>query len=114
PTTPTTPTTPERPVTVSEVQKNEVKKQSSTVKEKSTPVKTPPSVASTPQAISTQNLSNDPSKFTTVDGVEYVNNEYLEDQEFNLEGKKRFYVMPDGLGRTEFIERKKGVSKSTL
>ncbi|WP_445535379.1 putative pilus assembly protein FilE [Acinetobacter sp. G18] len=110
----TAPTAPERPVTVSKAQKNEVKKQSSTIKEQSTPVKSPPSVASTSQAISTQNSSNDPSKFTTVDGIEYVNNEYLEDQEFNLEGKKRFYVMPDGLGRTEFIERKKGVSKSTL
>ncbi|MCU0188942.1 putative pilus assembly protein FilE, partial [Citrobacter freundii] len=51
---------------------------------------------------------------TTIDNVEYVNNEYLEDQEFNLEGKKRFYLMPDGLGRTESIERKKGVSRSTL
>jgi len=52
--------------------------------------------------------------FTDIDGVKYVNNEYLEDQEFNLEGKKRFYTMPDGSGRFETIERKKGVSRSML
>ncbi len=57
---------------------------------------------------------NDETKYTTIDGVEYVNNEYLENQEFNLEGKKRFYIMPDGLGRTESIERKKGVGQSIL
>lgn len=52
--------------------------------------------------------------FNQVDGVEYVNSEYLEDQEFNLDGKKRFYTMPDGTGRFETIERKKGVSRSVL
>lgn len=52
--------------------------------------------------------------FSQVDGVEYVNNEYLENQEFNLDGKKRFYTMPDGTGRLETIERKKGVSRSVL
>lgn len=55
-----------------------------------------------------------PSAFARVDGVEYVNNEYLEDQEFNLDGKKRFYTMLDGTGRLETIERKKGVSRSML
>ncbi|EPH33211.1 FilE [Acinetobacter gyllenbergii CIP 110306 = MTCC 11365] len=52
--------------------------------------------------------------FSQVDGVDYVNNEYLENQEFNLDGKKRFYTMPDGTGRMETIERKKGVSRSIL
>lgn len=52
--------------------------------------------------------------FSQVDGVEYVDNEYLENQEFNLDGKKRFYTMPDGTGRLETIERKKGVSRSVL
>ncbi|MFW2125014.1 putative pilus assembly protein FilE, partial [Acinetobacter ursingii] len=52
--------------------------------------------------------------FTSIDGVSYVNNEYLEGQEFNLEGKKRFYTMPDGSGRLETIERKKGVSRSMI
>ncbi|MDV4292466.1 putative pilus assembly protein FilE [Acinetobacter baumannii] len=74
----------------------------------------PPPIKSTSQAASSSDSSLDKSKFTTIDGVEYVNNEYLEDQEFNLEGKKRFYLMPDGLGRTESVERKKGVSRSTL
>ncbi|MCH7337777.1 putative pilus assembly protein FilE [Acinetobacter sp. NIPH 2699] len=55
-----------------------------------------------------------PSSFAKIDGVEYVNNEYLEDQEFNLDGKKRFYMMPDGSGRLETVERKKGVSRSVL
>ncbi|TPU51062.1 putative pilus assembly protein FilE [Acinetobacter baumannii] len=73
-----------------------------------------PPIKSTSQAAPSSDSSLDKSKFTTIDGVEYVNNEYLEDQEFNIEGKKRFYLMPDGLGRTESVERKKGVSRSTL
>lgn len=52
--------------------------------------------------------------FMTIDGVKYVNNEFLEDKEFNIEGKKRFYTMPDGLGRFEQVEREKGVSRSVL
>ncbi|EHU1299746.1 putative pilus assembly protein FilE [Acinetobacter baumannii] len=72
------------------------------------------SMPTTTQAGANSDSSVDKSKFITIDGVEYVNNEYLEDQEFNLEGKKRFYIMPNGLGRTESIERQKGVSKSTL
>lgn len=74
----------------------------------------PPPIKSTSQAAPSSDSSLDKSKFTTIDGVEYVNNEYLEDQEFNIDGKKRFYLMPDGLGRTESVERKKGVSRSTL
>lgn len=65
----------------------------------------------------TQKASNDvvhSTGFSQVDGVDYVNNEYLENQEFNLDGKKRFYSMPDGTGRMETIERKKGVSRSVL
>ena len=54
------------------------------------------------------------SAFEKIDGIEYVNSDYLEDQEFNLDGKKRFYMMPDGSGRLETIERKKGVSRSVL
>ncbi|WP_375143867.1 putative pilus assembly protein FilE [Acinetobacter sp. 12966] len=74
----------------------------------------PPPIKSTSQASPEPTSSKDKSKFTTIDGIEYVNSEYLEDQEFNLEGKKRFYIVPDGLGRTEPIERKKGLSRSTL
>ncbi len=57
------------------------------------------------------------SPFTVIDGQKYVNNEYLEDQEFNLEGKKRFYMTPEvGAvhGRYETIERQKGLSASLL
>lgn len=60
----------------------------------------------------------DDSKFTKIDGVEYVDNEYLEDKEFNLEGKKRFYIMPDssGAGGRSFqtVEREKGITKSVF
>ena len=55
--------------------------------------------------------------FTVIDGEKYVNNEYLEDREFNLEGKKRFYMTPEiGAvhGRYETIERQKGLSTSLL
>lgn len=50
----------------------------------------PPPIKSTSQAAPSSDSSLDKSKFTTIDGVEYVNNEYLEDQEFNLEGKSGF------------------------
>ncbi len=55
--------------------------------------------------------------FTEIDGVKYVDNEFLEDREFNLEGKKRFYMTPEvgaAHGRYETIERQKGVSASLL
>lgn len=61
------------------------------------------------------------SAFRSIDGQQYVKSEYLEDKEFNLEGKKRFYIMPDGVignraggGRLETIEREKGVNVSFL
>lgn len=61
---------------------------------------------------------NDDSKFTEIDGVQYVDNEYLEDKEFNLEGKKRFYIMSEagvaGGRQFETVEREKGISKSVF
>lgn len=60
---------------------------------------------------------DDSKNFTVIDGEKYVNNEYLEDKEFNLEGKKRFYMTPEvgsSHGRFETIERKKGISKDFL
>ena len=55
---------------------------------------------------------------TEIDGVKYVDNEYLEDKEFNLEGRKRFYIMPDssiaGSSRFETVEREKGITKSVF
>lgn len=59
--------------------------------------------------------------YVTIDGTQYIKNEYLEDKEFNLEGKKRFYAMPEGIidtkhgaTRLQMVEREKGVSKSLL
>lgn len=63
------------------------------------------------------------SGFTEMEGEQYVNNEYLEHSEFNLEGKKRFYMMPEGvvdskLGggatRVQVVEREKGVGQLVL
>ncbi|NHB59378.1 putative pilus assembly protein FilE [Acinetobacter sp. 194] len=57
-----------------------------------------------------------PTKVTVIDGVKYIDNEYLEDREFNLEGRKRFYMTQDfGGGRKfETVEREKGITKSVL
>ena len=59
--------------------------------------------------------------FSRVEGIEYVDSEYLENKEFNLEGKKRFYSMPEGVvdknigtTRIQTIEREKGVGQSVL
>lgn len=72
-------------------------------------------VVQSPQPFETVNVeTSTTAPVSRIDGVEYVNNEYLEDQEFNLDGKKRFYTMPDGTGRMETIERKKGVNQSML
>ncbi len=56
-----------------------------------------------------------------LNGEKYIDSKYLEEKEFNLEGKKRFYVMPEGivdarLGavRMQPEQREKGVSKSFL
>lgn len=59
--------------------------------------------------------------FSALGAEQYVNSEYLEGREFNLEGKKRFYAMPEGVidakagsTRMQMVEREKGVSKSVL
>lgn len=49
------------------------------------------------------------SPVTTIDGVQYVDSEYLEQKEFNLDNKKRFYTLPDGMGGKQVLERQKGV-----
>ncbi|MCU4414764.1 putative pilus assembly protein FilE [Acinetobacter sp. WU_MDCI_Axc73] len=56
-----------------------------------------------------------------LNGEKYIDSEYLEEKEFNLEGKKRFYMMPEGvvdarLGAVHMQpeQREKGVSKSFL
>lgn len=51
---------------------------------------------------------------TIIDGEQYVDSEYLEQREFNLEGKKRFYNLPDGLGGHEVLAREKGVDMTVF
>lgn len=84
------------------------------------PISTPQSIIHT-NPVSAEKPDASSSMFNQMDGTDYVRNEYLEDREFNLEGKRRFYTMPEGVidhktGATRFqvIEREKGVSKSVL
>lgn len=51
---------------------------------------------------------------TVIDGQEYIDTEYLEQREFNLEGRKRFYNLPDGLGGHEVLAREKGVDMTVF
>ena len=68
------------------------------------------------------NASAQQMGFIEMAGEQYVKSEYLEDQEFNLEGKKRFYSMPEGMidtkngggTRMQVVERERGVSRSIL
>ncbi|MNZ04451.1 hypothetical protein D3C78_211530 [compost metagenome] len=84
------------------------------------PTSTPQSITHT-DSVSAEKPDASSNMFNQMDGTDYVRNEYLEDREFNLEGKRRFYTMPEGVidyktGATRFqvIEREKGVSKSVL
>lgn len=84
------------------------------------PTSKPQSITHT-NSVHTQKPNASSNMFNQMDGTDYVRNEYLEDREFNLEGKRRFYTMPEGVidhktGATRFqvIEREKGVSKSVL
>lgn len=91
-------------------------------------VTAPGLAASMPDAGQHVILSASPSKttvdpnaeknFTEIDGERYVDAEYLEQREFNLEGKKRFYVMPEvggsGTHRMQTVEREKGITASIL
>ena len=77
--------------------------------------------ASTPSSVQVTppKQTQKPQNITQIDGVDYVDNEFLESKEFNLEGRKRFYVMPDAnvagaTGRFETVEREKGITKSVL
>jgi hypothetical protein len=54
------------------------------------------------------------SPFIEFGGQQYVDSAYLEKREFNLDGKKRFYSVPDGLGGTQVIERESGVRLSSI
>ncbi len=54
------------------------------------------------------------SPVTVIDGEKYIQSEYLEQKEFNLEGKKRFYSLPDDLGGTQILQREKGVDMNVF
>lgn len=54
------------------------------------------------------------SPFFEFGGQQYVDSAYLEQREFNLEGRKRFYSVPDGLGGIQVIERESGVRLSNF
>lgn len=77
-------------------------------------------VAQTQQkaTVEDDNSPKNDGNFSKIDGVEYVNNEFLENKEFNLEGRKRFYITPDsnvmGTGHVETVERQKGITKAVL
>ena len=90
--------------------------QSKSSEQKIVGTEAPMQISNTAQIQAVQE-DTDNNNFTVIDGEKYVNNEYLEDREFNLEGKKRFYMTPEvGAvhGRYETIERQKGLSASLL
>lgn len=66
---------------------------------------------STAQPASAESSEN---PVTIIDGEKYIDSEYLEQREFNLEGKKRFYSLPDGMGRAQVVEREKGVDMTAF
>lgn len=77
------------------------------------PVLTPQPNAKAKTAVASAATSGsgepDAQPITIIDGEQYIDSEYLEQREFNLEGKKRFYNLPDGIGGHEVLEREKGV-----
>ena len=88
--------------------------EANTAIEKATRLTSPPTAV----PVSSKSTSDG---FLEINGDRYVKNEYLEGQEFNLENKKRFYVMPEGvvdkeLGapRLQVVEREKGVNQGVL
>ena len=63
----------------------------------------------------TNNAKATDSAYVLVDGEKYYDVEYLEEKEFNLEGKSRFYQIPmagSGGSNWNIIERTKGVDMS--
>jgi hypothetical protein len=49
-----------------------------------------------------------------IDGERYIDSEYLEQHEFNVEGRQRFYAIPDADGRLVNVEREKGINQASL
>lgn len=50
----------------------------------------------------------------TLDGEQYIDSTYLEQQEFNPEGRKRFYAIPEAGGPVNVVERRSGVRLDRL
>lgn len=65
-------------------------------------------------AAATVNAGDEASPVTTINGEQYIQSEYLEQKEFNLEGKKRFYAVPNVFGGTQVLEREKGVDMNVF
>lgn len=57
---------------------------------------------------STESPQSREAATSTLNGETYIDSGYLEKREFNLEGKKKFYSVPDGLGGTQVVERVPG------
>ena len=74
-----------------------------------TPKRAAPEAAATPMP-----AARSDSPFFEFGGQQYVDTAYLEQREFNLEGRKRFYSLPDGLGGTQVVERESGVRLNSL
>lgn len=76
------------------------------------------------QPTSAENLKkrlDDQNDILEIEGNQYVKNEVLEEKEFNLDGKKRFYTMPEGIidtkngaTRLQTVQREKGIGQSVL
>ena len=66
------------------------------------------------QAQQPESTDSSANPVTIIDGEKYIDSEYLEQREFNLEGKKRFYTLPDGTGRAQVVEREKGVDMTAF
>ena len=66
------------------------------------------------QAQQPESTDSTANPVTIIDGEKYIDSEYLEQREFNLEGRKRFYTLPDGTGRAQVVEREKGVDMTAF
>lgn len=72
-------------------------------------------VVNTPDLSKTDNVASQPTQSTELyrfDDVNYIDSQALIDKQFNLEGKKRFYSLPNNLGGADVVEREKGVNIS--
>ncbi len=85
----------------------------------------PPATRVNPSAsepiIPVKRPSSERSAILEIEDEQYVSNELLEEKEFNLEGQKRFYMMPEGIvdtklgmTRNQTVEREKGLGSSVM